>query len=54
MALQVHGGMGYSEELPIERIFRDTRGGTIPEGTTQIQTLIIGREILGLDAFNAA
>src|ERR1700728_1911846 len=54
MALQVHGGMGYSEELPIERIFRDTRGGTIPEGTTQIQTLIIGREILGLDAFNPA
>jgi alkylation response protein AidB-like acyl-CoA dehydrogenase len=54
MALQIHGGIGYSEDLPIERIFRDTRGGTIPEGTTQIQTLIIGREILGLDAFNPA
>jgi len=52
MALQVHGGSGYSEELPIERIFRDTRGGLIPEGTTEIQTLIIGREVLGVSAFH--
>jgi alkylation response protein AidB-like acyl-CoA dehydrogenase len=52
MALQVHGGSGYSEELPIERIFRDTRGGLIPEGTTEIQTLTIGREVLGVSAFN--
>ena len=52
MALQVHGGSGYSEELPIERIFRDTRGGIIPEGTTEIQTLIIGREVLGVSAFH--
>lgn len=52
MALQVHGGAGYSEELPIERIFRDTRGGMIPEGTTEIQTLIIGREVLGVSAFH--
>lgn len=51
MALQVHGGSGYSEDLPIERIFRDTRGGLIPEGTTEIQTLIIGREVLGISAF---
>ncbi|MFW8565600.1 acyl-CoA dehydrogenase family protein [Orrella sp. 11846] len=50
MALQVHGGLGYSEEYPIERIFRDTRGGIIPEGTTEIQTLIVGREILGVSA----
>jgi acyl-CoA dehydrogenase len=49
-ALQVHGGMGYATEYPIERIFRDTRGGMIPEGTTEIQTLIIGREILGISA----
>jgi alkylation response protein AidB-like acyl-CoA dehydrogenase len=52
MALQVHGGSGYSEDLPIERIFRDTRGGMIPEGTTEIQTLIIGREVLGISAFH--
>jgi alkylation response protein AidB-like acyl-CoA dehydrogenase len=52
MALQAHGGMGYSTDYPIERIFRDTRGGLIPEGTSEIQTLIIGREILGLSAFS--
>lgn len=50
MALQVHGGLGYATGYPIERIFRDTRGGMIPEGTTEIQTLIIGREILGMSA----
>jgi len=49
-ALQVHGGIGYATDYPIERIFRDTRGGMIPEGTTEIQTLIIGREILGISA----
>jgi len=52
MALQVHGGLGYSEEYPIERIFRDTRGGMIPEGTTEIQTLIAAREILGMNAIS--
>lgn len=50
MAMQVHGGLGYSTDYPIERIFRDTRGGMIPEGTTEIQTLIAGREILGISA----
>ncbi|WP_199252634.1 acyl-CoA dehydrogenase family protein [Chachezhania sediminis] len=52
MALQVHGGLGYAVGYPIERIFRDTRGGTIPEGTSEIQTLIAGREILGLSAIS--
>jgi acyl-CoA dehydrogenase len=52
MALQVHGGIGYSLDYPIERIFRDTRGALIPEGTSEIQTLVIGREILGLSAFS--
>ena len=51
LALQVHGGSGYSTDLPLERIFRDTRGGMIPEGTSEIQTLIIGRELTGLSAF---
>ncbi|HDY82562.1 MAG TPA: acyl-CoA dehydrogenase [Halieaceae bacterium] len=51
MSLQAHGGLGYSTDYPVERIFRDTRGGLIPEGTSEIQTLIIGREILGLSAF---
>lgn len=51
MALQAHGGLGYSTDYPVERLFRDTRGGLIPEGTSEIQTLIIGREILGISAF---
>jgi len=52
LALQVHGGMGYSKDYPIERIFRDTRGAVIPEGTSEIQTLIIGRDLLGISAFS--
>jgi alkylation response protein AidB-like acyl-CoA dehydrogenase len=50
MALSVHGGMGYACDFPIERIFRDTAGATIPDGTPEIQTLIAGREILGISA----
>jgi alkylation response protein AidB-like acyl-CoA dehydrogenase len=50
MALNVHGGMGYACDFPIERIFRDTVGATIPDGTPEMQTLIAGREILGLSA----
>lgn len=49
-ALQVHGSYGYSKEFPIERYFRDARGATIPEGTSEIQTLIVGRDILGISA----
>ena len=49
-AVAVHGGLGYATEYPIERLFRDTRGGSIPEGTPEIQTLIIGRELLGISA----
>jgi acyl-CoA dehydrogenase len=52
MAMQVHGGLGYATGYPIERIFRDTRGGMIPEGTSEIQTLIAGREILGISAIS--
>jgi len=50
MALAVHGGMGYACDFPIERIYRDTAGATIPDGTPEIQTLIVGREILGISA----
>tara|TARA_R110000823_G_scaffold55161_2_gene134837 strand:- start:7752 stop:8900 length:1149 start_codon:yes stop_codon:yes gene_type:complete len=50
LALAVHGGLGYSTEYPLERIFRDTAGGVIPEGTAEIQTLIVGREVLGMSA----
>jgi alkylation response protein AidB-like acyl-CoA dehydrogenase len=50
MAIQVHGAMGLSEEMPVERFFRDARVWTIPDGATQIQKLVVGRNVLGLNA----
>ncbi|MCJ7432677.1 MAG: acyl-CoA dehydrogenase [Anaerolineales bacterium] len=47
-ALQIHGGMGYSKELPIERYFRDAKVTEIYEGTSEIQRLVIARSELGL------
>jgi alkylation response protein AidB-like acyl-CoA dehydrogenase len=49
-AMQVHGGIGLTREYPAERYFRDARIKTIGAGTTQIQKLTIGREILGISA----
>jgi alkylation response protein AidB-like acyl-CoA dehydrogenase len=46
-AIQIHGGYGYSSEYPVERIYRDTRLMTIGEGTSEIQRLVIARNILG-------
>ena len=45
-ALQVHGAAGYSTEFPIERLYRDARVYQIWEGTSQIQRLVIGRQLL--------
>ncbi len=45
-AVQIHGGMGYSKELPIERYFRDARITEIYEGTSEIQRLVIARHVL--------
>ncbi len=45
-AIQVHGGYGYSREYPVERIYRDARLMTIGEGTSEIQRLVIAREVL--------
>ncbi|MBC8273556.1 MAG: acyl-CoA dehydrogenase family protein [Chloroflexi bacterium] len=50
-AVQIHGAAGLDEELPIERYFRDARVFAIPDGTTQIQKLIVGRELLGIKAY---
>ena len=49
--VQILGAYGLSEEYPAERYFRDARMQTIPDGTTQIQKLIVGRDTLGLSAF---
>jgi alkylation response protein AidB-like acyl-CoA dehydrogenase len=51
MAIQIHGAYGLSEEYPVERYFRDARSFTIPDGTTQIQKMIVARRVLGLSAF---
>lgn len=50
-AIQIHGGYGLSREFPVERYFRDARMLTIPDGTSQIQKLIIARNTIGLSAF---
>ena len=47
--VQVHGGSGYINEFPVERFYRDVRLLRLYEGTTQIQQLIIGRELIGRD-----
>jgi alkylation response protein AidB-like acyl-CoA dehydrogenase len=47
-AIQIHGGMGYSKELPIERYFRDAKVTEIYEGTSEIQRMVIARLETGL------
>jgi alkylation response protein AidB-like acyl-CoA dehydrogenase len=47
-AIQIHGGYGYIKEYPVERYLRDAKLGTIGEGTSEVQRLVIARELLGL------
>jgi len=47
-AIQIHGGMGYSKEMPLERYFRDAKITEIYEGTSEIQRLVIARHLTGL------
>ncbi|PYT82946.1 MAG: acyl-CoA dehydrogenase [Acidobacteria bacterium] len=48
-AVQVHGSVGYSRETEVERMYRDARVLTIYEGTSEVQRMIIARELLGED-----
>jgi alkylation response protein AidB-like acyl-CoA dehydrogenase len=50
-AVQVHGGYGYVDEYPVQRLLRDARVTTLYEGTSQVQHLIIGRLLTGENAF---
>ena len=45
-AVQIHGGYGYTKEFPVEKFYRDSKLCTIGEGTSEIQKLVISRQIL--------
>ncbi len=47
-AIQIHGGMGYSKEMPLERYFRDAKITEIYEGTSEIQRMVISRSLTNL------
>ena len=50
-AIQVHGAYGVLDRHPVERLFRDARMLTFPDGTSEVHRLLVGRAALGLDAF---
>ena len=45
-AIQIHGGYGYTKEYPVERMFRDAKITEIGEGTSEIQRIVIARNLL--------
>jgi alkylation response protein AidB-like acyl-CoA dehydrogenase len=51
-AIQVHGGYGFIDEYPVGKYLRDARVLTLYEGTSQIQKLIVGRDLTGINAFS--
>jgi len=46
LAVQIHGGYGYIKEYKVERLFRDARLGTIGEGTSEVQRVVLAKELL--------
>ncbi len=46
-AIEIHGGYGFSREYPVEKYFRDQKVGQIYEGTTNMQLLVIAKQLLG-------
>ena len=48
-ALQIHGGYGFIKDYPVEKFYRDIKLCTIGEGTSEIQTLVIARQLLSLN-----
>jgi butyryl-CoA dehydrogenase len=46
-AVQLHGGYGYTTEYPVERMMRDAKVCEIGEGTSEVQRMVIARELLG-------
>lgn len=51
-AIQIHGGYGYLNDFPVERIYRDVRVCQIYEGSSEIQRLVISRQLAGEEGFN--
>ena len=49
-AVQIHGGAGYMREYAVERFYRDARLLRIYEGTSQIQRIVIARDLIGREA----
>jgi len=45
-AIQIHGGYGYTAEFPVERIYRDAKLTELGEGTSEIQRMVIAKEVL--------
>ncbi len=51
-ALEIHGGNGVTKEFVVERLAREAIVAPIPDGTTEIQKLLISRALTGLNAFS--
>ncbi|MFY9587586.1 MAG: acyl-CoA dehydrogenase family protein [Actinomycetota bacterium] len=51
LAIQLHGGYGYIDEFPVGKYLRDARVTTLYEGTSQVQKLLLGRHLTGVNAF---